>query len=65
MMRPKTIDPAARFQPITGAAKITGLSRNFIREGCKAGTIPHIKVGSDFRVDMPRWFEQLEGGSET
>lgn len=60
MSRKKEIDPKARYQSVRGAAEITGLSRHFILNGCKAGTVPHIKVGVDYRIDMPLFFQQLE-----
>lgn len=53
-------NPDAPFQSITGAARLTGLSRYYIRCGCQDGTIPHIKVGSDFRINMGLWREQLD-----
>ena len=60
MSRPKAVDPGATFQSPRNAAIITGLSVGFIREGCKAGRIPHIRVGSDFRVNMPAFLTLLE-----
>lgn len=60
----KRIAPDAPFQPITRAAFLTGLSAGFVRKGVKTGTIPHIKVGSDYRVNMPLWLEQLNRQSE-
>lgn len=63
MSRKKTIDPAATFQSVRGAAEITGLSRYFIIKGCQAGTVPHIKVGTDYRINMPLFLAQLESSS--
>ena len=48
------------FQPVSGASQLTGLSMGSIRQGCKDGTIPHLKVGKDYRINMPLWMEQLE-----
>ena len=62
-MRRKEIDPNAIFQPYRGAAAITGLSYKFIRDGCLNGTIPCISVGSDRRVNMPLFLEQLNEAS--
>lgn len=64
MSRPKQINPEAAFQSIRGAAQITGLSQKFIRDGCKNGTIPCIRVGVDYRVIMEAWMKQMysEGG---
>ena len=52
------------FQSIAGAAYLTGLSAGFVRKGVRNGSIPHIKVGSDYRVNMPLWLEQLNQQSE-
>lgn len=59
-MSRKKIDPAAPFQSIRGAAAVTGLSRYFILKGCQDGTIPHIRVGVDYRINMPLFLAQLE-----
>lgn len=63
MSRPKTIDREAPFQPPRAAAYLTGLSLQFIRDGCRNGTIPHIRVGTDFRVNMPLFLERLNAES--
>ncbi len=63
MSRQKKIDPSAPFQPITAAAALTGLSRYYLMNGCKAGTIPHIRVGVDYRVNMPLFLDQLQKAS--
>ena len=57
------IDRDAPFQPISGAAYLTGLSRYYIRRGCKDGSIPHIMAGKDYRINMPVWLEQLDAQS--
>ena len=62
-MSRRKFDRDAPFQPIRGAAFITGLSAGFIRAGCKAGTIPHVRVGSDYRINMRVWLEQLNAQS--
>ena len=62
-MSRKKIDPAATFQSPRGAAEITGLSRYFILKGCQDGTVPHIKVGTDYRINMPLFLAQLERNS--
>ena len=62
-MRPRKINKDAVFQSIRGAAEITGLSSKAIREGCKAGRIPHVRVGADYRVDMPNFLALLHEAS--
>lgn len=59
-MRRKEIDRNAVFQPIRGAAEITGLSQSYIRAGCKENRIPHIMCGADFRVNMPAFLSMLD-----
>ena len=55
----RKINKDARYQPINTAADITGLSRKYIRQGCIEKTIPHIRVGRDYRIDMELFYEQL------
>lgn len=62
-MPKRTLDPAAPFQTISAAARITGLAQCYIREGCKQKTIPHIRCGQEYRVNMPLWMEQLNAAS--
>ena len=64
MSRQKAINPAAPFQPLNAAAFMTGLSRWYLLEGCKAGSVPHIRVGSDYRINMPLLLEQLQTVTE-
>ena len=58
MARTRHIDPACPFQPLAGACKITGLSIAWLRAGCKAGIVPHVEVGTDYRVNVPALLEQ-------
>ena len=50
---------AAPFQKIPEACKTTGLSQYFLRKGCKDGSIPHIKSGPTYYVNVPALLEQL------
>ena len=59
MSRQKEINPDAPYQSPRATAYLTGLSLWYIREGCKAGTIPHIRVGRDYRINMPLLLEQM------
>lgn len=47
------------FQKIAEACKTTGLSMYFLRQGCKNGTIPHIKSGTVYLVNVPALLRQL------
>ena len=47
------------FQTIPEASKTTGLSKYILREGCKAGTVPHIMSGTTYYVNIPKLLQQL------
>lgn len=47
------------FQKFPQACKATGLSMYFLRKGCKDGTVPHIKSGSTYYVNVPALLRQL------
>ncbi len=49
------------YQKIPEACKTTGLSQYFLRQGCKNGTIPHVKSGTVYFVDVPALLEKLRG----
>lgn len=48
------------FQKITEACKNTGLSQYYLRQGCKNGTVPHIKSGGVYYVNVPALMEELD-----
>lgn len=47
------------YQKIKEACRTTGLSQYFLRQGCKAGTIPHIKSGPTYYINVPALLKQL------
>ena len=49
----------AIFQTVPETCRTTGLSKRYLREGCKNGTVPHIKNGRIFKIDVPALLEQL------
>lgn len=51
--------PTVPFQKIGEACKTTGLSRYFLRQGCKNGTVPHIKSGGVYYINVPALVEEL------
>lgn len=51
------------FQKIPEAAKSTGLSPYYIRQGCKAGEIPHIRSGLTYYVNVPALLQKLDAES--
>ena len=54
---------AAPFQRIPAACRITGLSQSYLRAGCRDGTVPHIKAGSTYLVNVPALMRELESKS--
>lgn len=48
------------FMKIRAASRATGLSQYFLRQGCKDGTIPHIKSGTVYLVNVPKLLRQLD-----
>ena len=55
----------APFQKIAKACKTTGLSQYFLRQGCKSGTVPHIKSGGVYYINVPALVEQLGKKEQT
>lgn len=62
MQDAKTSTP---FMKIGAASMATGLSQYFLRQGCKNGTVPHIRSGSTYLINIPKLLRQLdaEGGT--
>ena len=52
------------FQKINKASSSTGLSQYYLRNGCKKGTIPHIKSGKVYLINMPALLAQLDAESK-
>ena len=50
----------APFQKIQDACATTGLSRYFLRNGCKDGSVPHIKSGGVNYINIPALLKKLE-----
>lgn len=44
----------------TEAAAYTGLSRKYLRSGIKNGTVPAIKSGRVYKINVPKLLEILE-----
>ena len=61
-MNRATADPSTPYQTIAQAARTTGLSQHFLRQGCRAGTIPHLRIGDGgkYLINMPAFLEQLD-----
>ncbi len=52
------------FQKIPEAVQTTGLSAYFLRTGCKQGTVPCVKSGGVYYVNIPALLRQLGAESE-
>lgn len=48
------------YQKISQASRETGLSTYFLRRGCRAGTVPHIRSGRVIMINVPALLEQLD-----
>ncbi len=47
------------FMTISEASKTTGLSQCYLRQGVKCGTIPHVRSGKKYLINIPRLLEDL------
>lgn len=56
--------PTVPFQKIAEACKTTGLTQYFLRQGCKDGTIPHVKSGGVYYINVPALLEALDEQQE-
>lgn len=52
-----------QFLKIRDAATATGLSQYFLRNGCKDGSVPHIKSGKVYLVNVPALVRKLDADS--
>lgn len=53
------------FQKIADAVKTTGLSAYFLRQGCRDGSVPHIKSGTVYFVNVPALLQKLGADNTT
>ena len=64
----RTNEGRASFQSINDTARLTGMSRDYIRKGVKAGTIPAIRIGSGptaaYMIDVEIFLQQLHRAAE-
>lgn len=56
-------DANTPFQKIGEAARTTGLSTYFLRNGCKDGSVPHVKSGTVYLVNVPALLRKLDAES--
>ena len=56
----QTTNTGTPFQKIREACATTGLSQFYLRSGCKDGSIPHIKSGGTYYINIPALLKKLE-----
>lgn len=56
----KNYDPKTPYQTIDDAARTTGLSRFFLRNGCKDHSLPCLQSGRTYYVNVPALLEQMD-----
>lgn len=47
------------FQKIPATVKITGLSAYFLRAGCRDGSVPCVKSGTTYYINVPALLQRL------
>lgn len=60
-MYPKKSVPGERqpFVTIERACEVTGLSQSYLRRGVKDGSVPHVKSGRVYLVNIPALLRDL------
>lgn len=53
----------SKYLKIRDACAATGLSQYYLRKGCKSGTIPHIKSGETYYINVPALIAMLDAQS--
>lgn len=61
----KPYDPAKPFQSIAHASRISGISQYALRRGCRDGSLPHIRCGTSYLLNVPLLMKQLNEQSVT
>ena len=61
-IRQTTSEP--RFASIKDACRRTGLSQCFLRSGCKDGSVPCVKAGNKYMIDLVAFSRRLDELSE-
>lgn len=53
------------FMKIKDACAYTGLSQFYLRNGCKDGSIPHVRSGQTYFINVPALLRQLGADNGT
>lgn len=62
-MNRRITDLSAPYQNINNTSKISGMSRDYVRKGCKAGKIPHVMSGGVYMIHVPKFLEMLDAAA--
>lgn len=54
---------ARPFLKIQDAVAVTGLSAYFLRQGCRDGSVPCVRSGKTYYINIPALLEQLGANS--
>ena len=58
------MDNNVPFMKIRDACRVTGISQYALRNGCKDGSVPCIRSGSVYLVNVPALLRKLNAESE-
>ena len=58
-MQATETEQATPFMKIGAASRVTGLSQYYLRRGCKDGSIPHIRSGTVYLINIPALLKKL------
>lgn len=58
------MDVSVPFMKIRDACRVTGLSQYALRNGCKDGSIPCIRSGNVYLINVPALLRKLNEESE-
>lgn len=53
------MNQAVPFLSIKDACRVTGLSQHYLRYGCRDGSVPHVKCGSKYMINVPELMKRL------
>lgn len=59
MPKTQTIKIDKIFQGFSAVSDITGFSQGYLRQGCKDDTIPHVRVGVKYLINVPAYLDKL------
>lgn len=60
----KPYDPTRPFQNFADASRTTGISQFALRQGCRSGTLPYIRCGTTYLLNMKLLMERLDEMSQ-